>query len=74
MTTSEVCAFCDGEMDARFILSIDGVALCEWCRELPADVGHFYGIPNYIEEIDRAWHTAWTSIIDRSRLNELEAV
>lgn len=38
MTTSEVCAFCDGEMDARFILSIDGVALCEWCRELPADV------------------------------------
>ena len=36
-----------------------------------AHAGHFYGIPNYLEEIDRAWHTAWLSISDRSRLNEL---
>jgi hypothetical protein len=38
-----------------------------------AHAGHFYGIPNYLEEIDRAWHTAWASISDRSRLNELES-
>lgn len=36
-----------------------------------AHAGHFYGIPNYLQEIDRAWHTAWMSISDRSRLNEL---
>ena len=28
--------------------------------------------PHYLEEIDRAWNTAWASISDRSRLNELE--
>lgn len=37
-----------------------------------AHAGHFYGIPHYLEEIDRAWNTAWASISDRSRLNELE--
>ena len=39
-----------------------------------AHAGHFYGIPHYLEEIDRAWHTAWAAISDRSRLNELENV
>lgn len=35
---SGVCAVCDGQPDAQFIGTIDGIALCAWCRYLPADV------------------------------------
>lgn len=39
-----------------------------------AHAGHFYEVPGYVEEIDRAWRAAWASVSDRSRLNELESI